>query len=404
MREQLLDSMELERERGITIKAQAVRVQWKGHQLNLIDTPGPRRLHLRGLAVAAGVRGRAARRRRGAGDRGADGRERLPRDREQPRDRPGREQDRPAGRPTRTAPPPRSRSSSATTRATCSRISAKTGDGVADGARRDRRADPAAGRRPGRAAARAHLRLVLRPVPRRGRVRPRRRRRLLEPRARARDGAGHALRGRGARLLRADDAAGRDARRPARSGYVDHRAQGRLARCASATRSPPRRGRPSEPLPGYKDVKPMVFAGLFPTDSDDYPALRDALERLKLNDAALFYEPETSPGARLRLPLRLPRPAAHGDRARAARARVRPRPARDRAERRLPRPDDGRRVGRGAQPGGHAARDRARSRSRTSRRRSSSRRSTSARVMELCNERRGRFDHMEYLSEQRVLL
>src|SRR5256885_2605167 len=38
----------------------------------------------------------------------------------------------------------------------------------------------------------------------------------------------------------------------------------------------------------------MVFAGLFPTDSDDYPDLRDALERLKLNDAALFYEPETS--------------------------------------------------------------------------------------------------------------
>src|SRR5437764_13983504 len=50
----------------------------------------------------------------------------------------------------------------------------------------------------------------------------------------------------------------------------------------------------AEPLPGYKDVKPMVFAGLFPTDSDDYPNLRDALERLKLNDAALFYEPETS--------------------------------------------------------------------------------------------------------------
>jgi GTP-binding protein LepA len=50
----------------------------------------------------------------------------------------------------------------------------------------------------------------------------------------------------------------------------------------------------TEPLPGYKDVKPMVFAGLFPTESDQYPELRDALERLKLNDAALFYEPETS--------------------------------------------------------------------------------------------------------------
>jgi GTP-binding protein LepA len=50
----------------------------------------------------------------------------------------------------------------------------------------------------------------------------------------------------------------------------------------------------AEAHPGYKDVKPMVFAGLFPTDSDEYPDLRDALERLKLNDAALFYEPETS--------------------------------------------------------------------------------------------------------------
>ena len=49
-----------------------------------------------------------------------------------------------------------------------------------------------------------------------------------------------------------------------------------------------------EPVPGYKDVKPMVFAGLYPTDSDDYPELRDALEKLKLNDAALAFEPETS--------------------------------------------------------------------------------------------------------------
>ena len=55
------------------------------------------------------------------------------------------------------------------------------------------------------------------------------------------------------------------------------------------------RERPAtDPLPGYKDVKPMVFAGLFPSDTDEYPALRDALAKLKLNDAALSYEPETS--------------------------------------------------------------------------------------------------------------
>ena len=49
-----------------------------------------------------------------------------------------------------------------------------------------------------------------------------------------------------------------------------------------------------ESLGGYEDPKPMVFSGLFPIDGSDYPALRDALDKLKLNDAALIYEPETS--------------------------------------------------------------------------------------------------------------
>jgi GTP-binding protein LepA len=48
------------------------------------------------------------------------------------------------------------------------------------------------------------------------------------------------------------------------------------------------------PLPGYKDVKPMVFAGIYPVVSEDYADLRDALEKLRLNDSSFSYEPETS--------------------------------------------------------------------------------------------------------------
>ncbi len=54
-------------------------------------------------------------------------------------------------------------------------------------------------------------------------------------------------------------------------------------------------GRPAaEPLPGYREPRPMVFAGLYPVEGDDFPALRDALDKLRLNDAALVYEPESS--------------------------------------------------------------------------------------------------------------
>jgi GTP-binding protein LepA len=50
----------------------------------------------------------------------------------------------------------------------------------------------------------------------------------------------------------------------------------------------------SEPFPGFQEIKPMVFSGLYPVDSDKYEELRDALEKLRLNDSSFFYEPETS--------------------------------------------------------------------------------------------------------------
>ena len=53
-------------------------------------------------------------------------------------------------------------------------------------------------------------------------------------------------------------------------------------------------GKNPEPLPGFFEVKPMVFAGIFPINTEDYPDLRDAMDKLKLNDASFSYEPESS--------------------------------------------------------------------------------------------------------------
>jgi GTP-binding protein LepA len=81
--------------------------------------------------------------------------------------------------------------------------------------------------------------------------------------------------------------------RPARWASSSPASRNSKAR-ASATRSRSVDRRPREPLPGFKEIKPQVFAGLYPVESNEYEALRDALEKLKLNDSSLQYEPEVS--------------------------------------------------------------------------------------------------------------
>jgi GTP-binding protein LepA len=164
------------------------------------------------------------------------------------------------------------------------------------------------------------------------------------------------------------------------------------------------RVRATDPLPGYKEVKPMVFAGLFPTDSDDYPELRDALEKLKLNDAALFYEPETSLalgfGFRcgflglLHMEIVRERLEREFDLDLLVTApnvayRVRPQNSHEWTEVHTPSdmPDA---IDEVEEPYIKAS--------------IIVPKEYVGSVMELCNERRGRFDHMEYLSEERVHL
>jgi GTP-binding protein LepA len=292
MRAQLLDSMDLERERGITIKAQAVRVAWKGHQLNLIDTPGhvdftyevSRSLQAceGAVLVVDAAQGIEAQTLANAYLAIENELEIVPVVNKI--DLPSADPDGAAlevtqllgGNPDDVV-----------------RISAKTGvhvDQVLDAIVERIPAPAGDPDAPPRAlifdSSYDQYRGVIAFI------------RVVD----GRFVTGSALRAMA--LGTTFDAEELGYMSPSRQpvtdlvagevGYVITGLKDVSALRVGDTLTTRKGPAPAEPLPGYKDVKPMVFAGLFPSDSDDYPELRDALERLKLNDAALFYEPETS--------------------------------------------------------------------------------------------------------------
>ena len=401
MKEQLLDSMDLERERGITIKAQAVRVLWKGHQLNLIDTPGhvdftyevSRSLQAceGALLVVDAAQGIEAQTLANAYLAIENDLEIVPLVNKI--DLPQADPDGAAAEVAELV---------GDDPGNVLRISAKTGQGVEDVLDaivehiRPPDGDPAA---PARAlifdSSYDQYRGVIAFV------------RIVDGRFETRD----ALRAmaQGTRFEAEELGFLSPDRRPVPAleagevGYVVTGLKDVSKLRVGDTLTAEKRAA-AEPLPGYKEVKPMVFAGLFPTDSDEYPELRDALERLKLNDGALFYEPETSQalgfGFRcgflglLHMEIVRERLEREFDLDLLVTApnvayRVLPRPDADWVE--VHNPADMPREFESAEepyikasvivPKEYVGA-----------------------VMELCNERRGSFDHMEYLSEERVHL
>ncbi len=400
MRAQVLDSMELERERGITIKAQAVRVQWKGHELNLIDTPGhvdftyevSRSLQAceGAVLVVDAAQGVEAQTVANAYLAIENDLELLPL---------VNKIDLPQADPEGAARELAELVGDSPDRVL--RVSAKTGEGVE--ALLDamvERIPPPSGdpQAPPRAlvfdSAYDQYRGVVAFV------------RVVDGEFHARENV--LAMAQGTRFETEEVGFFSPTMQAAESlgaGEVGYIVTGlkdvAKLRVGDTLTS---QARPAdEPLPGYKDVKPMVFAALYPTDSDDYPQLRDALERLKLNDASLSYEPETSQalgfGFRcgflgllhmeivrerlerefdLDLLVTAPTVAYRvetpgGEMVEVHNPAELP-PERERVDEPYVRasivvPKDG--VGQ---------------------------------VMELCNERRGRFDHMEYPSPERVLL
>jgi GTP-binding protein LepA len=401
MKEQLLDSMELERERGITIKAQAVRVLWKGHQLNLIDTPGhvdftyevSRSLQAceGALLVVDAAQGTEAQTLANAYLAIENDLEIVPVVNKI--DLPQADPDGAAAEVAELV---------GDEPANVLRISAKTGQGVEDVLDAIvERVPPPEG--DSTAPARALIfdssydqyRGVIAFV------------RVVDGRFETRD----ALRAmaQGTRFEAEELGFLSPDRRPVpalEAGEVGYVVTGLkdVSKLRVGDTLTAEKRTAAEPLPGYKEVKPMVFAGLFPTDSDEYPELRDALERLKLNDGALFYEPETSQalgfGFRcgflglLHMEIVRERLEREFDLDLLVTApnvayRVQPRPDAEWVEVHNPA-DMPRELEEVEEPYIKAS--------------VIVPKEYVGAVMELCNERRGSFDHMEYLSEERVHL
>jgi GTP-binding protein LepA len=400
MREQVLDTMELERERGITIKAQAVRVTWKGHQLNLIDTPG----HVdftyevsRALQACEGAvllvdaaQGIQAQTLANAYLAIENGLEIVP---------VVNKIDLPQADPEASGKEVADLLGEDPVRVL--RLSAKTGEGVEGvlDAIVDRIPPPEGNPdAPARAlvfdSAYDQYRGVVAFV------------RMVDGRFHTREGV-RAMAA-GTRFEAEELGFFSPDRRPTETleaGEVGYVVTGLkdVSRLRVGDTLTAAKAGASEPLAGYKDVKPTVFAGLYPTDSDDYPDLRDALEKLKLNDASLFYEPETSQAL------------GFGFRC-GFLGLLHMEIVRERLEREfdldllVTAPNVAYRVytHAGEEIEVHSPADMPRELERVEepyiRATTILPKDYVGSVMELNNDRRGRFDHMEYLSEDRVLL
>ena len=297
MTEQFLDSMDLERERGITIKQHSVRLDYRAkdgqdYVLNLIDTPGPRRLRLRGLALARRVPGGAPRGGREPGRRGPDARERASRARTR-----GSRSSRSSTRSTCPGPSPSApRSRSSTSSGSTPRAPSWPRPRWVWGSTRSSRRSSRGSRHPKGDPDGPFRGLVfdswfdqyrgvvvlVHVVD--GRLEPGMKVRLMA------SGGSHEVEQLGVFTPKPVPV---DSLSAGEVGFVIAGIK-RVADVAIGDTLIDERRPAKEPLPGFKEIKPMVFAGLYPVDADQYAELRDALDKLRLNDSSFFYEPETS--------------------------------------------------------------------------------------------------------------